>query len=927
MTLALTKVLVKGSPLTATEHDQNLTDIETDVNALETLVASEDISDLEARVTQNEADIAAAESDIISNDGDIADHETRVAANEAHAAQVTGNPHAVNATNVGLGNLTNHRQVKAEEWLQNGFVDLTDSDLSWNDATETLTLEPAVDDYDHYFEGVMYTEDGALTSTIEGTAGLYVFYFDTSNTLTNIRNPSEDQIDAAIVDYEIVAMVYWDGSEGKLFDERHSHLMAPATHHYIHDTIGAAYVDGMALEDFTISDGSLNAHAQFGVASGKFYDEDIEVPIDAVGSGETEEYLQIWFLNGSTWNWVTNAGFSVRSYLDLGTNRLAYNNAGAQAEVGNGNFVLLHVFATNLCQDFSDTSPYTADYKGRYIAVQGQAEYSTKNDARAGADTEINDLVFTDLPLPEICPVATVIFQTKDSYGNAIQAKIVTTPTGANYVDWRGANLKSSTAGILDHGALSGLSDDDHPQYYSDVDDIIGDVPVGDATPSANDRFFSTDENDGHSANYYSWDNIQDTMAAWLRATYFATELAKLAGIETAADVTDAENIATAIKSVGAKATGFHDNDAFGMCDYEDSNALKDVAWSYIKSNMKTYMDTLYTALKTIGIADNNLLEVDDADAADNDYAKFTANGLEGRDYSEVKADLSLEDADINALITATKLDDLTTPDDNTDLDATTTEHGLLPKLPNDATKVLNGLGAWVVAGGGGGGMSWELISANDTAVSNEGYMINASGGDITLTLPASPSEGDTVGVKDAYNMATTNTITVARNSENIEGAAEDLVIDVDGAGLILVYCDATRGWEIVSETSNNYDGLNVYQTDWINRSDWTNVHIGSDDTKNTDSYVTHGLGVPLSRLLIKLLISTNGTDANSFEILYAGDSGASNNFGYVAHSVDNNNFILQSGTNGFFYLDANGVRHVIDNEDWYYKIVVVQLF
>lgn len=44
---------------------------------------------------------------------------------------------------------------------------------------------------------------------------------------------------------------------------------------------------------------------------------------------------------------------------------------------------------------------------------------------------------------------------------------------------------------------------------------------------------------------------------------------------------------------------------------------------------------------RAIGIADDNIVEIDDADAADNDYAKFTANGLEGRDYSEVMGDLS----------------------------------------------------------------------------------------------------------------------------------------------------------------------------------------------------------------------------------------------------------------------------------------------
>lgn len=42
------------------------------------------------------------------------------------------------------------------------------------------------------------------------------------------------------------------------------------------------------------------------------------------------------------------------------------------------------------------------------------------------------------------------------------------------------------------------------------------------------------------------------------------------------------------------------------------------------------------------GIADNHLVTMDDADAADNDYAKFTTNGLEGRSASEVRSDLGI---------------------------------------------------------------------------------------------------------------------------------------------------------------------------------------------------------------------------------------------------------------------------------------------
>ena len=54
----------------------------------------------------------------------------------------------------------------------------------------------------------------------------------------------------------------------------------------------------------------------------------------------------------------------------------------------------------------------------------------------------------------------------------------------------------------------------------------------------------------------------------------------------------------------------------------------------------------------TFGIADDNTVQIDDADAADNDYAKFTANGLEGRSISEVKTDLSLNNVENTALST-----------------------------------------------------------------------------------------------------------------------------------------------------------------------------------------------------------------------------------------------------------------------------------
>lgn len=50
----------------------------------------------------------------------------------------------------------------------------------------------------------------------------------------------------------------------------------------------------------------------------------------------------------------------------------------------------------------------------------------------------------------------------------------------------------------------------------------------------------------------------------------------------------------------------------------------------------------------------------------------------------------------------AVKLDNLAAPDDNTDLNASITAHGLLPKLSNNAAQFLNGVGAFATPAGAG---------------------------------------------------------------------------------------------------------------------------------------------------------------------------------------------------------------------------------
>lgn len=103
--------------------------------------------------------------------------------------------------------------------------------------------------------------------------------------------------------------------------------------------------------------------------------------------------------------------------------------------------------------------------------------------------------------------------------------------------------------------------------------------------------------------------------------------------------------------------------------------------------------------------------------------------------------------------------------------------------------------------GGGGSGLTaWAVKTANHTAADGERLLVDTSSGAVTITLPASPSSGDAVNIIDAGATAAANNITVARNSEKIDGEASDLTVDVNGAAFGLVYYNTTRGWVFIEK-------------------------------------------------------------------------------------------------------------------------------
>lgn len=349
--------------------------------------------------------------------------------------------------------------IPKTEFDWNGFSDRDDSTISFDEGTLTFSIQPTGSSFDYYVEGAKYVSAGD-TVAISNTEGIHVIYYD-GPTLSTIANPNAGQVDSITRTKALVGYVYWGAVQGSgiyVGEERHGRSMSPLTHTYLHFTEGLRYVSpGLGLNNIT-ADGTGDADdfIVFGVDAGAVSDEDIYSQISAVGSGIG---LPLYYMRGATPSWIKHepSGFSMTTLDGTRNTRLAYNQytggAWQLTEVDNGDFVLCHVFATT-------------EKDNPMIAILGQNEYNTRALAEEGATTELRSLILNDILFPEIKPVATVIFQTRNIWTNSLQARIVTTEDGDDYVDWRNETISRVGISVSDHNALNGLQGGAAGEYY-----------------------------------------------------------------------------------------------------------------------------------------------------------------------------------------------------------------------------------------------------------------------------------------------------------------------------------------------------------------------------------------------------------------------------------------------------------------------------
>lgn len=259
-------------------------------------------------------------------------------------------------------------------------------------------------------------------------------------------------------------------------------------------------------------------------------------------------------------------------------------------------------------------------------------------------------------------------------------------------------------------------------------------------------------------------------------------------------------------------------------------------------------------------------------------------------DTATIDFTLSGQQISGNVIASGIKLDDLGEPDNNTDLNASITRHGLLPILPNDADKFLNGVGQWVTISGvegigtsggakvyvdqsGGASDTYGVLSGDidgentEYTVSQSEYdsgsltvylngqlLIQGSSEDWTETIPTSGTFSFTTApeVSDEITAIYTVTTSGIMSTDSIWEAKGDLAVGI-GDSQATILSVGTEG-QVLTVSSGSETGLTWATTNNSNTGDTTfcngrltlesGVPISTtDQTSKTTLYYTPYIG------------------------------------------------------------------------------------
>lgn len=293
-----------------------------------------------------------------------------------------------------------------------GHTDRNESVMSFDDTTRTFTITPVAGSFRVWVRGKRYMIRKPRSIQIPDETGLYFIYFGDKGVL----GVQEDYFDW---DTEApTAYIYWDAEEQicpYFAEERHGIVLDWQTHQYLHRTRGAAIADGFDIANYIINgNGTLDAHAQFDLSNGTFFDEDLEISIihsSTPGLEKFEQDLQgparipVLYKVGNAWKVDEATNFPLKAGASHPCYNLNTSGIWSLAEIDTNKYVNYYIVATN-----NSRSPI--------MSLMGQVQYSNQNDAK---NETFSALHLTGFPSKEFRFLYKVTYRS-GNYTNTINA-------------------------------------------------------------------------------------------------------------------------------------------------------------------------------------------------------------------------------------------------------------------------------------------------------------------------------------------------------------------------------------------------------------------------------------------------------------------------------------------------------------------------
>ena len=325
-------------------------------------------------------------------------------------------------------------QSQVDQHEPTGWVDKTQTTLSYTAATRTLTLTVGGSGASFYSGAQRFALAAAAAPTVvhANTTGIHYIYYDGSTTLT--ASTTVWTINSSVVP---VAAIYYNATlvSGVVLDERHGIQMDGATHSYLHDTRGTQVESGFAASNYTLSD-AADASTTPDIATGIITDEDLETTVAALTAGASA--YKVWYRSGAAgeWTWLAvDFPFTYGTYIHY--NQFT-GGVWTRTELTNARYVNMYCFALPAV-----TSGYG------FAWVMGQAIHTTVANANA---ENVNSLAYGTFPFTEAAVLYKLTFLTATGNANLGKVQLMSLTRIV------GTTVNIAQTGINDHSGLSGLA-------------------------------------------------------------------------------------------------------------------------------------------------------------------------------------------------------------------------------------------------------------------------------------------------------------------------------------------------------------------------------------------------------------------------------------------------------------------------------------